>query len=159
MIGIDTLSLGKIFYLLETPWKPLIEEIIRKIDIFITSEVKKELLHRYKKFFPYIQQFKIFPTRNISLQSYLDKEFDSADASLLEYSELLGHIIITEDNEMLLEGISDKNNIIQLVDFLFKLHVEKFITKREMYHLIKYLRKTRNITKRKEKKLLKQVYS
>lgn len=159
MIGIDTLSLGKIFYLLSTPWKSLFEEVITKFDLFITAEVEKELLHRYKNFSSYFRQFKIFPIRNINLQYYLARKFDVADASLLEYSELPDHIIITEDNEMLLEGISEKNNIIQLVDFLFKLYSENFITRREMYHLIKYLRKNENITKRKSKKLLKQVYS
>ena len=55
---------------------------------------------------------------------------------------------------MINEGISGQMKIIQLADFFGLLLRSNFIDKREFYHLIKKLRKMRNITKRKEKWLM-----
>lgn len=52
---------------------------------------------------------------------------------------------------MLNERVDEKNNIISLGDFLGILHGNKFISQKEFYHLVKWLRKIKNLTKRKEK--------
>jgi len=157
MIGFDTISLGKIFDLLKTQWKTLLDELLGVLDIFITIEVRKELLHKYEDQLAFIESIKILPIRNISFQEYSTRGFDDADASLLEYSELDDIVIITEDNEMLLEGISEKNNIIQLIDLFLELFTKNLINSKEMYHLIKYFRKKRSITARKEKNALDEI--
>ena len=154
MYGIDTLSLGKLFKLTDTRFKTLIEELLTKLDLFITIEVKKEVKYRYSKFENYLELLTLRPVINKSLESYLNKGFDLADATLLEYSEIENFVIITEDNGMLVEGVTDKNNIIQLIDFLLRLYEFNLITKREIYHLAKYFRQKKNISKRKEKKLM-----
>jgi len=135
----------------------LIEELLTKLDLFITIEVKKEVIHRYRKYDEYLELLTIKPKINVSLDIYLNKGFDLAYATLLEYSEIDKFVVITEDNDMLLEGVTDKNNIIQLIDFLVKLYEFNLITKREIYHLVKYFRQKQNIAKRKKNKLMKLI--
>ena len=156
MIGIDTLSWGKFFDLFSTNWKDLVHEILLSLDIFITIEVRKELIHHYQEQLSFIEKLKVYPILNKTLRDYLLKGFDLADATLLEYSELPDYVIITEDNEMLLEGITDKNNVMQLYDLLLELSKHQLISKKEMHHLTKYFRKNRNITHRKEIKSRKE---
>jgi hypothetical protein len=45
--GVDTYSWSKLFLLLKTNWKELIEELIDNSNFFITPEIEKELIHFY----------------------------------------------------------------------------------------------------------------
>ena len=99
----------------------------------------------------------ILPTLNKYYLIYLKKGFDPADVSLLEYSDK--YLILTEDHPMLLEGITDRRNIIQLADYLGDLYLNDFLTAKEFYHLIRTFRKWRNIKKKKEKQLLALLHN
>ena len=154
LIGIDTCTWEKIFDLMSKEvWKPLIFELLNHLNIFITVEVQRELFHFHNEeeaILKLIETLKIYPVLNETLQEYQKRGFDIADASLLEYSEQDDYMIITEDGGMLAEGITDKNNILSLIDLLLALFNQGLITRKEMYHLTKYLRKNRNIRKSKE---------
>ena len=125
-----------------------------KFDLFVTHEVENEIKYHYQGYQLYLNCFKILPSLNMSSRLYSERGFDKADISLLEYSELDDYIIVTEDEGMLSECLSEENNIIQLIDFLELLHRHSFLKRREIYHIAKYFRKIRNITERKEKKIL-----
>lgn len=153
MFGIDTFSWYKLITLYEEPWRPLITEIIKTGDFFITHEVKKELEYRFSNYNDLIELVTIFPRLKIDFHWYDQKGFDPADASLIEYCKK-GYIIITEDQPMLAEGITEKQNIIQLADYFGLLLLLHFLSKKEYFHLIKKLRDMKNITKKKEKNLL-----
>ncbi|OLS19223.1 MAG: hypothetical protein HeimC3_46540 [Candidatus Heimdallarchaeota archaeon LC_3] len=155
MIGIDTFSWFKLIELFSLDWKNLIYEIISKNPIFITHDVKEELDYRFSDETDLFKFISVFPRLNISFQKYLDKGFDNADASLLEYAEIKDYFVITEDHSMLQEGITSRIDIIQLAEFFSVLLTRDIITKKEYYHLIKFLRKMKNITKKKEKGLLR----
>jgi len=135
-------------------WKDLIDEILEKSNIFITHEVKKELEYRFPEEKEIIDLLTILPARNVDFKSLLSKGFDPADASLLEYMLIDGYRIITEDHPMLMEGVTSKRNILQLADFFGILMKLGFISRRELYHLVKRMRKMKNITKKKELELL-----
>ncbi len=159
MIGIDTFSWSKLLLLRDEGWEDLIHEILRKGTFFITHEVRKELEYRFpyeKKIFEYVT---ILPTLDIEFQNYLIRGYDSADASLLEYASKKGYRIITEDVLMLMDCVVEKQNVIQLADFFGTLLKQGFISSRELYQLIKKLRKMKNITKRKEKELMSLKFS
>ena len=87
----------------------------------------------------------------MKIQDYIGLGFDLADATMLEYSEKEGYVIITEDDKMLAEGITEKNNIIQVIDFFTGLYESKFLERKELYHITKYFQKIRNISEKKEK--------
>lgn len=154
MLGIDTFSWGKLLLLKSNQYEPLILEIIKKGNIFITQEVKIEYEYRFPNELSLLKYITLFPKIEIDFKSYQLKGFDPADASLLEYSKNEANIIITEDQLMLNESISNKRNIIQLADYFGSLYETDFLVKREFYHIIKKLRNLRNITKKKEKELL-----
>ncbi len=154
MIGIDTYQWHKLFILRKEGWEDLINEILEKSDIFITHEIRKELEYRFPSEINVFEWLKILPIRNIKFSQFISKGFDLADASLLEYALIDGYKIITEDHPMLMEGVTLKQNILQLADFFGILMKLGFITKKELYHLIKILRKMKNITKKKESELL-----
>lgn len=154
MIGIDTYSWHKLFKLRKEGWIDLIDEILEKSAIFITHEVKKELEYWFPGEKNIFKWFTILPIRNVQFSHFILKGFDPADASLLEYALLEGYQIITEDHPMLMEGVTLRQNIIQLADFFGILTKLGFITKKELYQLVKMLRKMKNITKKKESELL-----
>lgn len=154
MIGIDTFSWYKLLRLQNEGWKPLISDVVKKSDFFITHEVKIELEHRFPEDNDLFEWVTTLPKLEFDKQDYKKKGFDAADASLLEYNRIKGFTIITEDFSMIDEGISGQMKIIQLADFFGLLVRSNFIDKSEFYHLIKKLRKMRNITKRKEKWLM-----
>lgn len=155
MIGIDTFSWFKIFNLFNSGWKIILTEIIENLPIFITHEVKKEFMYRFKDNMYILEKLTILPTLNNNFQYYLSKGFDPADASLLEYSHNKENLIVTEDHLMLEEGVTNRNNILHLGEFFGILFLNNHITRKELYHLIKTLRKIKNITIKKEKELLK----
>ncbi|MHA2364590.1 MAG: hypothetical protein ACXAC7_11590, partial [Candidatus Hodarchaeales archaeon] len=122
MIGIDTFSWGKLIRLRQIKeWKLLINEIIKKIDWFITTEGKKEFDYWFPSELDIIETGTILPVLDIKYHYYLEQGYDANDASLLEYLDLRNYRIITEDRPMLLEGVTGKRNIIYLVDFFAEL--------------------------------------
>ena len=146
MIGKDTFSWNKIILLLHSEWRATIEEILDKYDFFITTEGRKEFEYRFEKEKDLLDKITIFPVINTELFQINCKKYDPTDSSLLEYSELKGYRIITEDRPLLEEGITRKKNIIQLLDFFYEIYMkDEFLTKREMYHLIKQFRKWKNV--------------
>ena len=84
---------------------------------------------------------------------FISKGFDETDASFLEYCELKGYRIITEDHPTLNEGVTSRNEIIQLIDFFKELYSLEFLSKREFTSLVKIFRKWKNISLKKEKQL------
>ncbi|OLS22117.1 MAG: hypothetical protein HeimC3_32590 [Candidatus Heimdallarchaeota archaeon LC_3] len=161
MFGIDTFSWYKIIHLHSNGWNVLLEEILNITSIFITYEVQKELNYRFPGHEEIFTLVTILPKLDEQFKTFTLKDFDEADASLLSFSHKEGFIIITEDHPMLNEGITDKKNIIQLADFFAQLYIDNFLTRREFHKLIRSLKKMKNISKRKEKdliKLLKNAY-
>ncbi|MHA1168207.1 MAG: hypothetical protein ACTSP4_06495 [Candidatus Hodarchaeales archaeon] len=154
MIGIDTFSCYKILRLQKEGWFDILSEILENEDFFITYDVRKELEYRFPSEMACFEKFIVLPRLNKKYDEYLARGFDPADASLLEYMEVKGLTLVTEDHPMLNEGITLKKNVIQLADFFGLIAIQGFISYNELYHLVKYLRKLKNITKRKEKELL-----
>ncbi len=154
MIGIDTFSWYKLLRLCDTGWKDVITEILEAGNFFITYDVRDELEYRFSEEKHYFQKVATLPRLNKSFNDYISRGYDTADASLLEYVEIKGYAVITEDQPMLNEGITKKLDLIQLADFFGSLMLQGVITRRELYHLVKFLRKIKNITKRKAEELL-----
>lgn len=149
MIGIDTYVWNKIIRLQNTEWKELVTNILQEGDFFVTHEVKEEFLHFHPNHSHLLRFVTIVPTLNDRLQYYIELGFDSADASLLEYSELKGYQIMTEDHPMLSLGVFSRKDIFQMSDFFGFLYESGFIASKELYKLTKLLRKWRNITRKK----------
>ncbi len=157
MIGIDTCSWSKIILLINQGWKELIEECLENIQFFITRPVERELLYFYPDYTNLWGKGAILPKLNRNIEYYLNKGFDEADASLLEYAEMSQYQLITEDGGMLAENIVGESRIIQLSDFFQRLEELDLINRTEYYHLIRWMGKNQNITKRKEKFLLRAL--
>ncbi len=151
MIGIDTYSWGKLIRLRrDKNWESIISEIIINIEWFITIEGKKEFEHFFPQELDILDHGIILPFLNIKLNEFVEKGFDLNDASLLEYNIERNYRIITEDRPMLTEGIISKRNIIFLIDFFLELTIDyNYLSKRELYHLIKIFRKMGNINIKK----------
>ena len=154
MYGIDTFSWGKLIYLKNNNYEGLILEIIKKGNFFITHEVNEEFEYRFANEINLLNYITLYPQIEIDFKKYKWSGFDAADASLLEYNKIEANIIITEDHLMLAESITNRRNIIQLADYFGLLLEKEFLDRREFYHIIKLLRKLRNITERKEKELM-----
>ncbi len=155
MIGIDTFSWGKLIKLRNEKWKDIVDEMIEETQFFITNSVKKEFEFRFPTELELLLKVAILPDiKHEKYRKWIIKGFDEADATLLEYSDLKEYRLITEDIPMLNEGITNKKNIIHLIDFFKELYYIDFITKTEFYQLIKTFREWKNITLKKEKLLM-----
>jgi hypothetical protein len=150
MIGMDTFSWNKVILLRHSNWQKIIDEILGKIEIFITVEGKKEFEYRFPDELSLLDKITIFPVLNTDKFIEYSKKYDSTDASLLEYSEIKGYRIITEDRPLLEEGVTSKKNVIQLLDFFYELYVkDNFFTKREIRDLIDLFRQWKNVKEKK----------
>ncbi len=128
---------------------------MNKKEFMITHEVYKELLHHFPDEIDFFQNISIFPKINQVCEKYVKQGFDLADASLLEYSEIKGYTIITEDQPMLLENIIDGSiKVIHLTDYFGIKMIEGVISQTELYRIIKKFRSWRIISKRSAKKIL-----
>ena len=158
MIGIDTFSWGKLIRLQKIKkWKEPKEGIIKEVDWFITIEVKKEFEHFYKDNLDLLDYGTILPVLGIKITNYEKKGYDLNDSSLLEYADEKSYRIITEDRPMLLEGVTEKKNIIFLIDFFSELTEKyEYFTTRELYQLLKLFRKWRNIKEEKADSIRKR---
>lgn len=155
MIGIDTLSWSKLYLIREELKKLNIDELLDEIRFFITPDVREELEHFHSDKDRIWENGAILPQLNRSFQGYVKQGFDFADASLLEYSELKDYLIVTEDYPMLALNVSGKNNIIQLADLFTFFYLQNMITTSNYRDTINWLRRNRNITKKKFKRLTK----
>lgn len=152
MIGIDTFSWNKLLMLYHSEWKNTIDEIINKTEIFITVEGKIEFEYRFPDDLNLLNRITIYPVLNTDIFAKYNKIYDLTDASLLEYSENKGYRIITEDRPLLQEGITEKKNIIQLIDFFYELYLkDNFFSKKEIITLIDFFRNWKNIKDKKAK--------
>lgn len=154
--GVDTYSWTKLFLLVETNWKELIVELVSNINLFITPEVRKELVHFHSQYENIWGTISVFKKREKSIDEFDSSIFDEADISLLESLSEQDVVIITEDRPMLATNVTRKNNIISLVDFFALLYRRNTITHQELYNLAKWLEKKKNITKKK-KKMINQI--
>lgn len=157
MIGIDTFSWTKIFLLFKESWEDLLSELLSATLFFITHDVEKELLHFHREREPIWRSGAILPKLDRSYSAYVLEGFDEADASLLEYAELSEHIIVTEDAAMLAKNVTSRNNIIQLIDLLRKYYENDLLDPKEYHTLVKWFRERRNITKKKERRLMERL--
>jgi hypothetical protein len=149
MIGIDTFSWSKLFLLRDEYQTEIIDLCLDSIRFFITHEVEEELIHFHNDKQKIWKSGALLPRLNRSFQNYIQQGFDLADASLLEYSELPDYLIVTEDYPMLSLNISNRNNIIQLGDFFLLMLKLEVIDLKNFRELLKWLRKNRNLTKKK----------
>ncbi len=125
-------------------------------SIAITHEIRQELEH-YSLSAIDIKQIIIYPIGDQTMYKHaLEIGFDEADASLLSNGKvsLNDIILVTEDRAVLTFGQLYDMQIIQLSDLLRLLTDSNILDKTNFYHLIKFLRDQRNITKNKEKSLL-----
>lgn len=159
MIGLDTYTLKKLISLLNSEWREIIEDILDQISFFITTYGKFEFEYRFPKFVNLLSSIAVLPAiRGEFFYAFIEKGFDENDASLLEYSIQKSYRIITEDHLMLLEGVTTKQNVIQLIDFFKELSIiDSYFSKHEMIKLVKIFRKWKNITKKKEKRILATI--
>ena len=152
MIGIDTFSWNKLILLVHSEWQKPIEELIVKSDIFITVEGKKEFEYRFPDELDLLDNITVFPILNTDTFKQYRKKYDLNDSSLLEYCDIKGYRIISEDRPLLEEGITNKKNILQLIDFFYELYISyNFFSRTEMYHLINLFRTWKNIKEKKAK--------
>ena len=154
MLGIDTFAWYKFIELYKDKWKDLMVRFLIEYKVFITNDVKKEFQYRFPDFEHLLEKITIEP-RRISNISYDHKIFDQADISLLEYAELNGYVIITEDHAMLGQGVTKRRNIIQFCDLITLLYENNLVSSSDFNQIIKKLRKMKNITKTKENELNK----
>lgn len=157
--GIDTYSWQKLITLYENGWKSAIISILVNYHIFVTHEVKKEFLHRFAKFEFLLDYVTHLPKLGINFQLYKISGFDTADASLIEYSKQENRIIITEDHPMLSLVNNENSVFIQLIDFFLIINQTGGITNNQFYRLVQFFRKIKNITKRKENLLRRIIRS
>ncbi|MHA1651027.1 MAG: hypothetical protein ACTSYB_12600 [Candidatus Helarchaeota archaeon] len=132
------------------------ENLYELAEIEITHQVLKELEHFGSSSFQK-ERTKINPIRNQKIfNDVLELGFDEADASILSFgSKTKNFILVSEDNALLEYARVHGYFAIQLID-LFRLFTQKKIIKpRKLYHLTKKLRELKNITKKKEKEILK----
>ena len=155
MIGIDTITWQKLIRLRRTKWKLIIQEMIMEMNFFIMTEGKKEFEHRFSEDLDVLDEITILPLlKGPDYVKFLQAGLDSNDASLLEYAIQKKYRIVTEDYPMLAQGVSDQQNIEQLVDFCKELLVkDNYFSLREFRQLVMEFRKWKNITKKKENKL------
>ncbi|MCK4849173.1 MAG: hypothetical protein KAT16_09120 [Candidatus Heimdallarchaeota archaeon] len=156
MFGVDTFSCFYLIRLRDNGFTDLITRLMDKKEFMITHDVHKELIHRFPDEDDFLRNITILPRLNRSFNKFLEQGFDEADASLLEYGEISGYIIITEDHPMLLENTLDgKLRIIHLADYFGLLMLKTEISPTELYQVIKTLRKWRVISKPKAKRILR----
>ncbi|MHA1974762.1 MAG: hypothetical protein ACTSW1_17325 [Candidatus Hodarchaeales archaeon] len=156
MYGVDTFSWTYILRLRDNGFRDLIERIMKKREFMITHEVYRELKHRFPEEVDFFRNVTILPVLHISLSNYCKQGFDLADASLLEYSEYKGYIIISEDQPMLTENIIEgRIRIIHLADYLSLKMLEGDISSNELYKIIRTFRLWRVISKKKAKRVLR----
>jgi rRNA-processing protein FCF1 len=156
MFGVDTFSWFYLIQLRDNGFADLITRVMDKKVFMITHDVRIELNHRFPNEDTFFRKVTILPRLNKSFTKFIKQGFDEADASLLEYGEISGYVIITEDQPMLLENILDgKLRIIHLADYFGLLMLEKEISPRELFQVIKALRKWGVISKPKAKRILR----
>ncbi|MCY3412047.1 MAG: hypothetical protein INQ03_10490 [Candidatus Heimdallarchaeota archaeon] len=154
---IDTFSWGKISKLSKEGWRSTMLNIFANTNIFITHEVIKEISHFKTDDQEFLERVTILPRIDIDYQSYNTINFDDADASLIVYHLRKKFIVITEDHPML--ALSRVNNLdfIQLGDFFSICNRWDLLSYNDIIKLIRALRKMRNITKYKEKKMKERI--
>lgn len=157
MIGIDTYSWTKIFLLFEDSWNEILTELLHNTQFFITKDVEIELEYFHHSYEDVWKSGAIFPRLNKNFSYYIKLGFDEADCSLLEYSELPEHTIITEDGPMLDLNVYNRNNIIQLADFFALFFRDEYLSKNEFKLLTKWLKDNKNIKDKKFKRLVKKT--
>lgn len=159
MIGIDTFSWQKILLLRkEKQWQLAMDDLIQQLDCFITVEGKIEFEYRFSEDLNILNHISILPVlKSARYYEYL-KDFDAADASLLEYNEKRDYRIVTEDRPMIAKGVTSKKNIIYLIDLFYEFYkIYAFFSSKEMYQLVDIFRKWKNISKKKAKYLKKNL--
>ena len=156
MFGVETFSWYYLIKLRDNGFTDLITRVMDKKVFMITHDIRIELNHRFPNEDQFFRNVTILPRLNNSFNKFINQGFDEADASLLEYGETSEYIIITEDQPMLLENILDgKLRVIHLVDYFGLLMLQKEISSRELFQVIKILRKWRAISKPKAKRILR----
>jgi predicted nucleic acid-binding protein len=133
------------------------EQLYNWAEIIVTHHVLKELEYYNCKSFQK-EKTKITPIENITIfQDLIKSNFDEADASILSLGKKSPKIsIISEDGALLEYARVHHFYAIQLIDLFRSLTEINLITNRLLYHLTKTLRQLKNITKKKEKRILKQ---
>ncbi|MBD3227830.1 MAG: hypothetical protein GF329_06550 [Candidatus Lokiarchaeota archaeon] len=124
-------------------------------EIEITHQVLKELEYYDCKSIKK-EKTKINPIENKWIyKDALSLNFDEADASILSFGrKSKSYIMVSEDGALLEYARINNFTALQLID-LFRICFQKgLIESRKLYHLVKYLRKKKNITKRKRKEIL-----
>ena len=154
---IDTYSWSKLIHLKGNGWASILDTILDNNSIFLTHEVKKEIEYRQPENLHYLQKMTLLPKINIDFNKYELLGFDRADASLITYSETNNIPVVTEDHPMLGLGIVDQLDFIQLADLFFLLNRLDQLTRNEFHKLVRKLRSMKNITKHKQKILLKEL--
>ncbi len=149
MFGIDTCSWLKLDLLANSGWEAIVTTLLENFQVFITHEVKKEVIHFLTHRNIWFNKIIILPSDPNIFEKYVGEVFDPADASLLSLINDKSVVIITEDPTMLVECVSTRNNVIQMIDLLFLLYKDNYISKNDLIKLITFFRKNRNIKLRK----------
>ncbi len=125
-------------------------------EIIVTHHVLKELEYYDCKSFQK-EMTKIIPIENMDIfQDLIKSDFDDADASILSLGKKSPKIsIISEDGALLEYTRVHHFYAIQLIDFFRSLAEMNLIENRQLYHLTQTLRQLKNITKKKERRILK----
>ncbi len=155
----DTYTWRKFDHLYQNGWKEIIVRTIKTHRILCTREVIDEL--KYRKFGivedGVLNYVGILPALDINYQLYDRQGFDKADASLIEYAERREAIVVTEDHPMLALGYLENLDFIQTIDFFHILWRRGTITQNQMNKLLSIFRGLRNITKKKERSIKRDL--
>ena len=139
---------------MEKGWRQLFTELLEAIPWFITDEIVEELHHFHPKSIETWGNGPVLKRLDKKFSDYVADGFDKADASLLEYGDQEGYVVVTEDPRMLAQNVFERSNIIQLCDLLKEYHSREFLSAKEYKEIIVWLRKNRNLTERKIRRLL-----
>ena len=125
-------------------------------DIEITHQILKEIEY-YDCITFQKEETRIVPIENQHIYNEaLELNFDEADASILGSGKKTSeYVLISEDGPLLEYARINNFKAFQLIDLFRILFQKNLIESRELYHLTKYLREMKNITKKKEKSILK----
>jgi len=152
-IIIDTGTWMKLQKLLELKFiKPSFISILYDFGkISITPEILLEL-NRHKVSSWDSNRTFVIPVENLSMKAkVMEDGFDEADASIFGLPQFNEMVIITEDRPLLKYSKIFGLNFVHFADFLTILAKNNFISKNNLYRLIKNLYNLRNIGKKRFK--------
>jgi hypothetical protein len=121
--------------------------LYKLVEIHITPQIEKEVLHFSLKSWQKERTYIIPITDQTKYERAIEDGFDEADSSLFGIPDIAHYIVVTEDRPLLEYGRLYHLNFVFFVEFLARLLENDLIASRELYYLNKELYLLKNIDK------------